>query len=356
MRMELFRKQNQAFSFDRALPSAAHKKSGVGTSFKKNAALVVTVTLSLFLSYAESFRVHKLIPVYISDSAQEAQTIRIGVNDAIALFMPQNTEFIEGIEIKMQIPAAVSEWRDSVACSLYEKLKPAPSAKQIDYSGAKTFVTTLPDKLSWIMQIPLHAQSSLKDSQYLSKIGVIPDISDGHIFIRFQPAMKGMPDQALNATLELAVKPIFINKGKLQVSIEAPDGRKDGYRMLLDGVQAQLPPDGLLLDVGTHTLSIQSEEYRNETRSLRIEQARTAKLIVALKSLTPTLFVTAPDNAEIFLNDAPFHKSASPVAVPEGDYTLRVLIGGYEIIRTLAIQKGKSYTANLAVDLKITEE
>ncbi len=351
MRMELFKKQNQPLHFNGTLHTAPVRRA-----FCKNGAFLTTLFISVFFARAESFRVHKLIPLSIESGAQEAQTATIGINDAVALFMPKDTEFIEGIEIKMQIPAEVSEWRDSVACSLYEKLKPAPSAKQIDYSGSKTFVTTLPDKLSWIMQIPLRAKSSLKDSNYLSKVSVIPDISDGHIFIRFQPAMKGIPDQALNAALELAVKPILINKGKLLVSVETPGKRKDGYRILLDGVQIAPPPEGLLLDVGTHTVNIQSEEYRNETRSLHIEQAKTAKLSVALKSLAPTFLVTAPDNAEIFLNDAPFHKSATPATVPEGDYKLRVLIGGYEIIRTFTIQKGKSYTANLSVDLKIIEE
>ena len=31
-------------------------------------------------------------------------------------------------------------------------------------------------------------------------------------------------------------------------------------------------------------------------------------------------------------------------------------IGGYEVIRTINIQKGKSYKVNLAIELDITEE
>ena len=91
-------------------------------------------------------------------------------------------------------------------------------------------------------------------------------------------------------------------------------------------------------------------------RSFLIEQAKTSQIEIELKSLAPTLTIIAPDNAQIFLDDEPYKKPSEPNLISEGEHKLRFVLGDYEVMRTLDIHKGKSYTVNLSVDLKITEE
>lgn len=305
--------------------------------------------------YGESFRVRKLFPVKVSGSDTAEQTLTIGINDSVALFMPQDSRYLEGVEIKMQIPQEISAWRDSVACSLYDKIKPVPSESQIDYSGTRIFVSALPSKLSWILHIPLNSANTLKDNQYISKVGVVPDVKAGYAFLRFQPAMKGIPEETFNAALNLTIKPLLINKGMLTLAVKPPAGFDFPYSVLIDDKPIE-NTSHLLLEAGMHTLNIQSDDYRAEMRSVLIEQAKTSELLIELKSLAPTLIVTAPDNAEIFFDDAPYKKTHTPTIVDEGEHRLRFIMGDYEVIRTLTIHKGKTYTANLFVDLKITEE
>lgn len=303
----------------------------------------------------ETFRIRKLFPVTFSEGIQNEQTITTGINDSISVFLPDDMTYIEGIEVKMEIPDEIAAWRDSVACSLYDSITPVPDISQIDYSGVRSFVRPLPNRLSWILQIPLKAQNSIKESPYATKVDVIPDTKRHFVFIRLQPAMKGIPEETVAAQLKITIKPLLANKGKLHITPSFPE-REKPYTLFIDNKEVKISTAGYLLDTGVHDISVVSEFYRGESRTVRVEQAKTTELAVDLKSVNPTLLITAPDNTVVYLDDVQCDKIGKPFDVSEGEHKVRFLIGDYEVIRTIVIQKGKSYTAALSVDLKITEE
>ena len=325
---------------------------------------IFSIKITLFSLFAvfitspaagETFRVRKLFPVTITDGIQDEQTVTTGINDSIALFLPDDTTYLEGIEIKMEIPDAIAAWRDSVACSLYQGISPVPTPSQIDYSGERIFVRPLPNRLSWILQIPLKAQNSIKDTPYATKVDFIPGTKNHFVFIRIQPAMKGIPEETADAQLKMTIKPLLINKGRLHITTRFPSQEKP-YTLFIDNVQKTALDAGYLLDPGVHDVSIISDFYRGEARTVRVEQAKTTELGIDLKSITPTLLITAPDNTTVYLDDTQFEKVGKSFEIAEGEHKIRFLIGDYEVIRTINVQKGKSYTASLSVDLKITEE
>ena len=312
--------------------------------------------LLLATASAETFRVHALKTLRLLPDSAEEQTVSIGINDSIAVFMPEDKTYIEGIELKVQIPKIVADWRDSVAFSVYDSISPRPATDKIDYSGRKIYVTPLPTKLTWIVHIPLSTDTSLKPDSYITKLNVTPDVSAGYTFLRFQPAMKGVPDETYESELTVSAKPILKNIGKLELSVLSPENQPASGDVFIDGTQISLRNGSAYLTPGLHTLNVQVADYRNEARSIVIEQAKTTNVTVALRSTEPTLTVNAPANAEVFLDDKPFKDTGTEIRTTEGEHKIRFLIGGYEVIRTLTIQKGKSYSANLTVDLEITEE
>ncbi len=318
--------------------------------------ILFSLFLANFLCAEDFFRVRKVVPFTISDSSSQEQTATIGINDSIAIFFPEDLTYIEGIEVKIQIPTEISSWQDSVACSIYDNIKPVPSSSQIDYSGSKIFITPLPSKFNWIMQIPLKQNNSIKDSPYTSKINVIPNIKKKYTFIRFQPAMKGIPESTLNANLKIGVKPILINKGSLNLSVFNNKNENIDYQLFIDDEQTDLAKTPLLLSTGMHNVSIQAEGYRSEVRSVYIEQAKSTSLEIILKSTTPTIIVTAPSNAEVFIDEEKFTDFGQETEISEGEHKIKCLIGGYELIRNVNIQKGKTYSINLSVNLEITDE
>lgn len=317
----------------------------------------VTFSLSAFCFYSESFRVRKIFPVEIHADASHEHTIMTGINDSLALYFPEDKTFLEGVELKLSIPAKIAEWRDSVAFSIYDNITPNPASSQIDYSGTRIYVTPLPSKLSWNVLIPITEKNDIKEGSYnTTKVNVIPDLKNNFSFCRFQPAMKGIPEEAMDAELKISVKAILINKGRLNLSVSTYDNAGKPYSIYIDDVPYSSSRNGWLIDTGMHTLSIQSENYRSETRSLFIEQAKDTNLEIRLQSLEPTLKIQAPANAEIILDDTKISPRDKEMIIQEGEHIIKCHIGDYEIQRKLDVQKGKSYSVNLTVDLQVSEE
>lgn len=302
---------------------------------------------------AEPFRVHELVPVTLSDDQTTEQVINVGINDSIAIFLPNELVYCEGVELQMQIPDAVAQWRDSVVCSIYENISPRPAAEKIDYSGTRAFIATLPMRTSWAIQIPFKADNSIKETGFAQKIDLVPNISEHFVFVRIQPAMKGIPDETLNARIKITVKPLLLNKGKLVLDVNAPENKP--FTVLVDDTQMPETFDGMI-EPGQHTVSIVSENYRNETRTVRVDQAKTTSLSVTMRSIEPTLFVSAPENAEVFLDDEIFSDVGHEIAVTEGDHKIRFKTASYEVTKEIFVQNGKTYTVSLVLDINVIEE
>lgn len=306
---------------------------------------------------AETFRVSKMHTVEIQQDITSEASELIGINESLAIFLPKDKEFIEGLEIKMDIPEAVAEWMDSVACSVYDNAKPKPSVNQIDYSATRQFVSTLPGRLSWVLQIPFTKENSLKANKYTTKMDTIPNLSQNVIFIRLQPVMKGIPEETLNSKIKITAKPILLNKGKLELTLNPKNDLAQCSVFIDDkSVDFSQNPQKIILDTGIHNISIISETYRNEVRTVRIDQAKTTELIVEMKSIEPTLIVIAPDGAKITLDNEDFTNFKTEVPITEGEHKIAFSIGNYEIAKTINVVKGKTYTANFLVDLEILEE
>ena len=53
---------------------------------------------------AETFRVAQCQIIDLKEEPSFSASKKIGLNDALAIFIPENRFFLEGIEIKMEIP------------------------------------------------------------------------------------------------------------------------------------------------------------------------------------------------------------------------------------------------------------
>ncbi len=321
-----------------------------------------TALFSLFLlaglssANAESFRVSKVHELTVAQNAESEGTARLGINEALAITLPEDQTFIEGLELKFEIPEAVASWMDSVACSVYANISPTPKATQIDYSGTRAYVRTLPGKLSWVLQIPLKKENSIKSNNYTTKVDTVIQPSKNIIFVRLQPVMKGVPEETLNAIIPITVKPILMNKGQLALKLLPPEKKLAPCTIFIDDNMLPLSENPkVLLESGIHNISIISESYRNEVRTVRIDRAKTTELTVEMKSLEPTLLITAPEGTEVMLDDEKCTTFGKEFVITEGEHKIKFTIGDYEIVRSITAIKGKTYTANFSLDLNISE-
>ena len=210
--------------------------------------------------------------------------------------------------------------------------------------------------MTWLVHIPLRESTSIKNDGYVTKIEIPVNENQEFLFLRFQPAMKGVPDDVYSEKLKISVKPILINKGMLNLTVKDTDNNDVSAEITIDDQNTILNNGKILLSPGNHSITIHNDNYRNETHSIIIEQAKITDINIVLKSSEPTICITAPNNAQIFLDNENFIDLDKEKVISEGEHQIKMQIGGYEVIRTINIQKGKSYKVNLAIELDITEE
>lgn len=320
------------------------------------------LAILLFFSFfpitiqAEMFRVGQTVMVEIPENGVP-QTVTAITNDAIAITLPENKTFLDGVEVLFKVPQEVAQWMDSVAWALYNDVRPEPTDKRLDYRGRRTTVGTFGDLLSLDIKIPLNKNNSIKQDAYSVFIDDIPDFRNNKIFIRLQLAMKGTPDSISESKFEVTVKPIYINKGKLNLTLTPPENEKlKETALYIDGEPTEFKSDGFFIKPGIHTVNITSDSYRNEVLTITIEQAKVVNFEVLLRDITPAVRVAAPANTEVYCDDKKVADTSQPLKVTQGKHTFRFVIGGYEITRTIDAVNGKSYTVSLNVDATVKEE
>ncbi len=319
--------------------------------------LTVAALTLLFNSLigAETFRVHKTVEVGFA-SIQDSVEVEAGIYDAIAIQLPKDMTYIEGIELNIKIPQDVASWHDSIIYTTYNNVEPSPEQSIIDYKGDKLETNTIPGKLSLNVCIPLKRTFIRKADPYSTVLNRIPDKKNDKIFIRFQLAMKGVPQSFETTKFDITVKPVLSNKGKLAVNVIPPQKPLKPYVMYIDEKpvdQSQIP---LLMETGTHHLSIISEYYRNESRTFMIDKTLITNIDILLRDIDPLLNITCPENAIVYLDDTHIPKITGPIKITQGEHKIKFVIGDYEIVKAINAVNGKTYTVPLSIEAGLIEE
>lgn len=354
---------------------------------KKLLFLFTVLFFSQTLFSYENFRVHKTVIVDMTDEVTPTKAV-LEVNDALVVKVPKNPLFLKSLSLEVKIPPEVAEFRDSVAYFLYTDVKPEPSANIIDYKANRLFINTFPTRLSCNLLIPLFSSVVMKDTPYSLVLPAGMDNNSGYVFFRLQLVMKGTPVNIWDSKFIIDVKPVLDEKGILELNVFAPkkqDVQEDFitgtsnsvesvnvtvktentslekingtgiYTLYIDNQIPTLVDDKIILPVGNHHLSIVSDLYRSEVRSVMIEQARTTILDIVLKDITPLIEITAPDGVQIFLDSEQILNWNEPLPVTEGEHLLKFNIGGYEKIQSFEAFNGKTYKFSLNLDVQVVE-
>ena len=320
--------------------------------------LVFTSAMLILLQavQSETFRVHKTHILQVSE-AEEKASVTVESNDAIVIPLPEDLTFVQGIEVMFKVPQEVAYWMDSVAWSLYDDIKPDPQEKTIDYRGSRNTIGTFGNSLSLVLKIPLRQDNTIKKDSYSTYIDNIPDFLNGKIFIRLQMVMKGTPTSLHNANFEVSAKPIYINKGKLSITVRPPDNISSAlYNVFIDNTPISKLQD-IMISPGIHTVHVVSESFRNENKTITIEQAKNHTLDIKLRDIAPTIRIAAPENSQVQIDDRLIeYKGKDSIPVTQGQHTIRISVGGYEIVKTVNALNGHSYSVNTNLDATITEE
>lgn len=298
---------------------------------------------------SEVFRTHRTVVLDMNSNPGEK---KCGINDSVAVILPVDMTFVQGIEITVKIPQAVANYRNTITYSLYKEIRPFPSEKSIDYSGTELYSGLYPGQLIWTILVPLKKNNTIKQSPYADK-SLIPDAEKGFVFLRNQLAMKGVPASVMQAEFDVSASVILAELGALKITAPAAS---ENYSVVVDEKAESPNGAGLyLLKPGKHTVSISSEEFRNELRTVLIQRAEITELSVALTSVQPAISVQAPEGTRVFVDGAEV-KDINSLDLESGEHIFKFVLGGYEVSKNVSIQKGKSYNISVNMDATIKEE
>ena len=355
---------------------------------KKLFLLITVVFFSLSAFSYENFRVHKTVIADMTDEVSPVKAV-LEVNDALVIKVPKEPVFLQGLSLEVKIPTEVAEFRDSVAYFLYTDVKPQPTENTIDYQGNRIFINTFPTRLSCNLLIPLGTSVELKETPYSTVLPPAMSNQSGYVFFRLQLVMKGTPVNIWDSSFVIDIKPLLADKGALDLTVLAPELHSkeltshdseqnenlenessevskiensiinlEGtglYTLYIDNELPTYTDKKIILSTGQHHLSIVSDMYRSEVRTVVIEQAQTTKLEVILKDVTPLVEVVAPEGIQVFLDSDELHNWQEPFNVSEGNHLLRFVLGGYEKIQSFEAFNGKTYKFSLNLDVNVIE-
>jgi len=152
-------------------------------------------------------------------------------------------------------------------------------------------------------------------------------------------------------------RPILSDEGAVRIVPRfPPQQRNRPFTVLINDNVISNISEEIVLKEGEHHLVIRSDDYRNESRRFLVERAKVIDLIIELQDPTPSIIFESPPNAVIFLNNTPVPDTREPVMTEPGVHEIRIQIGDYIVVRTLTVQRGKTYRIALDIDLTINEE
>ncbi|MCR5218821.1 hypothetical protein [Treponema sp.] len=317
--------------------------------------LLLAAAFLSFSASGESFRVQKTHSLSLEDGTSRKQ-ISMGVNDALTIKLPSSKVFLQGVELYIQVPQETASISQNISWTLFSCVKPVPSEDRFDYSGTPSLSGTLRNSLGVTIRIPFDSDSSLKKDALSAMSEKLQSIEDGYVFFRLSTTDKNSRE-LLQGSVELYVRPIFKDSGKLHLNVIFPqDTAELPYSVFIDGTPCPSVKNFYTLEAGMHNVSIVSDYYRNEMRTISIEPAKTTELTVEFQDIKPLLHIAVPEGSILFIDEEKIEDFSHDIIMAVGEHTVKFQMGGYEIIKNFTAVNGRSYTFLINMDALITEE
>lgn len=307
------------------------------------------------MASAESFRTQKTSLVILND-INSRQTIKTTANQCVAIQLPENREFIQGIEIKVSVPKIVAQWTDSVAWSLYTGLREFPSEKKVDYNANRATVGTFGSSLSLNIRIPVISSHKIRKDAYSHLVDVDALNNSSFILLRLQKAMKGAPQEISTSEFELTISCIAENKGRLKLKLTYPETKKEGtFTLFIDEKQTDFNDKGFILSAGSHDINLVSDFFRNELRTIIVEKGTETTLEINLRDIKPLVRLTAPAGTKLTFDGKEYTAPIDPFYSSEGEHTIKFTLGDYEQIQKINFLNGRTYNLSVSLEASVSE-
>ena len=319
-------------------------------------AFLLLLSLATARVQAESVRASVVGVHTVSLSRQEGTTLSFSYNSSSFIQIEGDARFLRGIEIELRVPQSFLPYHDSLAVVIYDELNRSPEQGIVNLECRRVVSEVLPEKTQTIYQIPLREGHGLRTSPYATVLTDVQTPSSFPILFRLM-AVKSIPTEVERMTFTINVKPILSDEGALRINFRYPEGFRDRpLTVLINDAPIRNPEQEILLKEGEYRLAIQSNDYRNQNTRFVIERGKTTPLTIELQDPRPRIIFEFPENARVFLDNVAITNLRGPIPVEPGVHEVRFQISDYSIIRTLSVQRGRTYRVALSLGVEISED
>jgi hypothetical protein len=287
----------------------------------------------------------------------EGVRLSVGYDESVAVLLPKDSPFIQGIEIEIKSPQAVIAAPGGFAYELWRDLSPEPDRKRLAYRGERIIMQPLPARAGYAIQIPVRADHTLRQGPYATLIPFIVEGRDFPFLFKLVPISKGLSAAAEAAKFQIRVRPLLSEAGALSLKLRYPDEGPERSPVTVTVDDRKVDPSApIVLKPGSYRLGLSSESYRDESRQFVVEQGKTLELLIELQGTKPLVSIEAPDSAVLTVDGQRIDRALwASLSVEPGDHSATCRIGDYTLTRKFTAYRGKSYKLVLEIDLRVEE-
>jgi len=289
-------------------------------------------------------------------SLAEENTVPIALEEITSIIFDKETSFLEGIEIKIEVPRELQKYRNSFALYVYRNVSPAPDESSRFYKGTRIFMRLLPVQNNIYIRIPAFEENSMVQSADSILIPGFTPRGDYPLVATIIPIMKGIPGDVYNYKFDVTCKPIYSPKGSLSLNISSNLNDEDEtFEVSIDNQLVKWPSNDYILDEGLHELFVTSSTGMNKSASVVINAGEKQSVNLLFEYSEPEIKIEAPEGALIILDDEELIQKNpdETIKVEAGEHIVIFDIGGYQFSREFTVEPGDSLTISLVLDVLI---
>lgn len=323
--------------------------------------LVATFVVLLLCSFAvlpleaEGVRTGVAGIVHLDSSRPEGETLELRYNEAVGVFFPADTLFVQGIEFELRLPKALQGYESTIAWTVYSSVEPIPALESLDFDGDRIISQPLPARVSMVIQIPVSERHELRSGPFVTVIPKLMRANEFPLMFKLAPIGKGFGSSLESAAFRLTVRPVLTDEGGINVSCFFPEGVEPlPFSVFIDDKRVEDVTKPIITRKGARVVRISAEGFREEVVSLSVEAGKISKVAVNLIPDAPRLQFEAPTGSIISLDGSPVSsESFDELTIEPGEHTVVCRIGDYTITRKFVAARGKTYRVVLSVELSI---
>ena len=315
----------------------------IGNLQTKLILLSILFILPLLPAFAENIRGQ-----IIDSLSVDSEAINFGIYELVKISDRKSSEFQTGIELRIDIPPGLRNYRNSFALLLYKNIKPFPDTSMVNYSAKRYFMRLLPSRESTYIRIPFTADYDADIEPFTDVVPVHINNDDLPLILVVSPVAKGIPDNAFKQKLQISVKEIFGDRGGVKFNFPniSPYGEKEEIQVFLN----EMPVDRdsrHILKSGIYRLRATSSHAHPIERSVEIIRGEEMVIDLPFDYGSPLITVIVPAGFRAFINGA-------EIQAEDGLYTGKVKPGKNRILyQSDSLKYEKEFTVTRANKLRI---